>query len=306
MRKAFDELYDDVYRKTINMIEEARKKVKKTLLIILLVLISINVIVYFIVDFKVEVTITISIAFIVMIIFIITSRNSYKKMYKQIVIENLVKSYDNNFNYYTDGIPLIEYKISNFDSSFDEYKSEDRIYGKLGTGDRFEFAEITTYRIREYKDSSGYRTEERKKTYSGMYGVVWLEKNLLSNIQIVLNSVMNKYNKDRIEVESSEFEKEYDLITKDKMIAMRIFTPDIIEEINTIKRSTNAPIEIKIDENKLFFRYKCGQMFEPPILKNDLDRDIIRNYYNLIYYPTHVLEKICENINNIAEIDNQE
>ena len=267
-------------------------------------LLIVNVIVYCVVDNKAEVTISISIAIIVMLILFIASRTSYKKMYKQIVIESLVKSYDEDFNYYTDGISLIEYKISNFDSNFDEYKSEDRIYGKLKTGDRFEFAEITTYRIKEYKDSNGSKTEERKKTFSGMYGIVWLEKNLLSNIQITLNSVMNKYNKDRIEVESGEFEEEYDLITKDKMMAMRIFTPDLIEEINTIKRSTKIPIEIKIDENKIFFRYKCGQMFEPPIFKNDLDRDVIRNYYNLVYYPTHILEKICENINNVAQIDN--
>lgn len=306
MSKMFDEIYDEVCRETISRLEESKQKILKILLIVFLILIVINIIIYLFVDFKVEVTISISIAIIVMIILFTTSRNSYKKMYKQIVIDNLVKSYDSSYSYYTDGISLVEYKISNFDNNFDEYKSEDRIYGKLKTGDRFEFAEITTYKIREYKDSNGYRTEDRKKTYSGMYGIVWLEKNLLSNIQIVLNSVMNKYNLDRIEVESSEFEKEYDLITKDKMIAMRIFSPDIIEEINTIKRSTNAPIEITIDENKIFFRYKCGQMFEPPLLKNDLDRDVIRNYYNLIYYPTHILEKICENINNIAEIDNQE
>ncbi len=306
MNKGFDEIYDNVFRETKSSLETAKQKNRKFLLIVFGVLIVINLIVYFLVDFKAEVTISISIAIIVMIILFITSRTSYKKMYKQIVIETLVKSYNNGFSYYNEGIPLIEYKISNFDGAFDEYKSEDRIYGKLKTGDRFEFAEITTYKIREYKDSNGSRTEERKKTFSGMYGIVWLEKNLLSDIQITLNSVMNKYNKDRIEVESGEFEEDYDLITKDKMMAMRIFTPDLIEEINTIKRSTKIPIEIKIDENKLFFRYKCGQMFEPPILKNDLDRDVIRNYYNMIYYPTHILERICENINNVAEIDNEE
>ena len=85
---------------------------------------------------------------------------------------------------------------------------------------------------------------------------------------------------------------------------MRIFTPELIDEINTIKRSTKIPIEIKIDENNIFFRYKCGQMFEPPILKNGLDKDVLRNYYNLIYYPVNLFEKICENINMIAENDN--
>ena len=302
--KDFEEIYNDVYQLSIDKLNEAKQKNRKILVTTFLFLILINSLIYFIVDYKAEITIPISISIIIMSIIFITSRASYKKNYKQIVIESLVKKFDERFTYNLDGIPLIEYKISEFDSKFDEYKSEDRIYGKLKTGDRIQFAEITTYRIVEYRDSNGVRNENRKKTFNGMYGIVNLEKNLLSNIQIILNSVMNKYDKDRVEMDSAEFEKEYDLITKDKVIAMQIFTPEIIDEINIIKRSTKIPIEIKIDENKIFFRYKCGQMFETPFLKDGLDKDVLRNYYNLLYYPTKLFEKICENINNIAENDN--
>lgn len=301
--KDFEEIYNDVYNMTVSQIDDAKANKRKFLMITFLVLLAMNIAIYFIVDIKAEVTVSISISAVIILILFITSRTSYKRMYKQIVIESLVKSFNEKYNYDINGISLIEYKISEFDSKFDEFKSEDRIYGKLSTGDRIQFAEITTYMIREYRDSNGTRNEERKKTFNGMYGIINLEKNLLANIQITLNSILNKYDKDRIEMESSEFEKEYDLITKDKVLAMRIFTPEIIEELNLIKRSTKTPIEIRIDENKIFFRYKCGQMFEPPIIKNGLDKDVIKNYYNLVYYPINIFEKICKNINNIAKND---
>ena len=175
--KDFEEIYNEVYNLSLNNLDDAKSKNRKLISISFLVLVIINIIIYCIVDFKSESTVSISISFIIMLVLIITSKSSYKKMYKQIVIENLVKSYNDKFSYDIDGIPLIEYKVSGFDSKFDEFKSEDRIHGKLKTGDKIEFAEITTYMIKEYKDSNGMRNEDRKKTFCGMYGIVRLEKN---------------------------------------------------------------------------------------------------------------------------------
>ena len=123
---------------------------------------------------------------------------------------------------------------------------------------------------------------------------------MLSNINVQIDSITEHNNKDRIEMDSSEFEKYYDIITKDKNMAMRIFTADLIEEIVNIKKKTKIPVEIKIDENMIYFRYKCGPMFEPPfLLRNGLDKNLLKEYFKLIYYPIELLEKLCDNINNI-------
>ena len=47
---------------------------------------------------------------------------------------------------------------------------------------------------------------------------------------------------------------------------------------NTISVSSTSN-ELKIEDDMIYFRYKCGQLFEPPTLKNGLDKDLIKKYY---------------------------
>ena len=300
MEEKFEEIYDDICRGSIGRLKEVKKKNRSFLLMALGVLTLINIIIYIIVDYKVEVTLSISISAVILLILLVTGNNNYKKIYKQTVVEKIVKKYNEKLYYSTDGITRMDYNISNFDSKFELFESEDRIYGRLKTGDNLQIAEIRTFVVNKYQ-MDGQTKEEKVKTFEGMYGIVRLEKNLLSNINVKLDSITQRNNKDRVEMDSSEFENYYDLITKDKIMAMRIFTADLIEELINIKKNTKIPVELKIDENMIYFRYKCGQVFEPPIFRSGLDKDLLRRYFKLIYYPIELLEKLCENINKIDD-----
>ena len=299
MEELFEEIYENVCNGCIERLEDVKRKNKLFIFTAFIVLTIINILLYIFIDFKPEVTIAITISIVVLMILFINGQKNYNNIYKQTVVENLVKKYNEKLYYSTDGITRMDYKISNFEGKFDILESEDRIYGKLKTGDNVQIASVRTYKVNKYK-LDGMNKEERVKSFDGMYGIVRLEKNLLSNINVQIDSITEHNNKDRIEMDSSEFEKYYDIITKDKIMAMRIFTADLIEVLVNIKKKTKIPVEIKIDENMIYFRYKCGPMFEPPfLLRNGLDKNLLKEYFKLIYYPIELLEKLCDNINNI-------
>ena len=283
MDENFEEVYEDVYNASVDRLNEVKRKNQIFVTVIFAILLIINIIIYIVIEMKAEALVAIAISFIVILVYYVTGKQGYRRIYKQTVIENLVKKYNPKLYYSIDGITRMDYKISGFDNKFDEFLSEDRIYGRLKTGDNIQLAEIITYDIRRYADLNGRNQEEKVKTFNGMYGIVRLEKNLLSNIQISLNSIMKRNNKNRVEMDSSEFEQYYDLITKDKILAMRIFTSDLLEEMIDFTKETKVPIELKIDDNMVFFRIKCGTMFEPPLIRNVLDKKLIKNYYRFIY-----------------------
>lgn len=128
-----------------------------------------------------------------------------------------------------------------------------------------------------------------------------MPRNIISRIYISNDSITKRYSEDRIEVDSAEFEKYYDCMSKEKVRTLRILTSDVIEKFNEIRRNSKYGFELKIEDDMIYFRYKCGQIFEPPTFKSGLDKEIIKKYYRYIYFPLELVIKLSENISNVVE-----
>ena len=298
--KSFEEIYERVYNSSKDRLKEIKNKNNKFILTVALIAIILNICIYIFAEQKYIVTLTISLSFCLLIVLYVNSSKIYRKAYKDCVIQSLIKEYNDKL-YYNQalGIHKVEYTISNFDNNIDEYFSEDKIWGTLKSGEPVQLAEIATYTIERYTDSDGNRKEERTETFRGMYGLVKLEKNINSEIKVSTNYNIKRFNKQRMEIDSTEFEKYYDIFSKDKITAMSIFTSDLIEKYIDIINVSNRPLEIKIKDNLLYFRFRCGQMFEPPTFSDGLNENLIRKYYKMVFYPMEVLQKTVENINTI-------
>lgn len=300
MEEKFQMIYEEIYNSCKDILEEVKNKNNRFLLKVLFGLIILNLILYLILENTSIIFFPIVGSIAVILILIVVGSQNYRKIYKKEVINSIVKGYNKNLKFEPSfGISRMNYKMSDFDRNFDDFSSEDRIFGKLNCGATIELSEIITYKIEEYTDANGERKEEKSETYRGMFGIIRLEKNLLSSIYISGNSFFQKYNKDRIEVDSAEFENYYDIITKDKVMAMRIYTADLIEKYVEIIKNTEYPFELKIEDNIIYFRYKCGKMFEPPSFSTGIEKEFLFDYYKLIYYPLEAIEKTIENINEI-------
>ena len=306
MEKEFEESFENLYNKIYDSCKDRLKDVKNKnnmfLLVVAIVLIIINLFIVLIPNTRYLIGLTLSLSAFVLMILMISGNKNYRKIYKDNVIEGLVKSYNERFYYSaTNGISRVEYGLSKFDDRVDEYFSEDRIFGTLENGDNFQLAEVATYEISKVKDSEGKEREEKTQTFRGMFGIVRLEKNTLSNIYIASNSQFRKFNKNRLEVDSSLFEEYYDCITNDKVTAMRIFTSELIEKYIEIVKDNKYGFELKIIDNMIFFRYKTNQLFEPPMFSSGLDKSFIKKNYKVIYYPLEIMKATVDALHEVFE-----
>ena len=185
MEKNFDRSFEVVYSKIYDSCKQRLQEVKmsnnKFLLGLGIIFIIICLLVYIIRDTRIYVGITIFMSLAIFLGFMISGNIRYRKEYKQHVIEGLVKGYNERF--YFDpkmGVPRMEYVISNFDRNFNEFYSEDRIYGRFEDGSNFQMSEVVTHYVQTYTDSEGNKQETRQETFRGMYGVVRLNKNIVS------------------------------------------------------------------------------------------------------------------------------
>lgn len=292
MKKDFEEIYNEVYAECIKDLKIANSKLTKFVGYITLVFAIINVLILIFAKYKSIVIVSLATSIGILIYFYDNSRIIYRSKYKKVIINSLIKKYNKSFSYDPIGsITSSEYKESHFDDTFVEFYSEDKIYGRLENGERVKISEIITYNENEFSSK-----REKYLTFRGLYGYVELEKNALLEINITSNRSAKKYNKKRIEIDSSEFEKYYDFTTNDKIKAMEIFTSDLIEKYIDIININKHAFEVKIKEDRLYFRYNCGNAFEAPLYGGGLDREYIEYYYNLIACPLEVIEKTIDKI----------
>ena len=158
MEKNFDRSFEVVYSKIYDSCKQRLQEVKmsnnKFLLGLGIIFIIICLLVYIIRDTRIYVGITIFMSLAIFLGFMISGNIRYRKEYKQHVIEGLVKGYNERF--YFDpkmGVPRMEYVISNFDRNFNEFYSEDRIYGRFEDGSNFQMSEVVTHYVQTYTDS---------------------------------------------------------------------------------------------------------------------------------------------------------
>lgn len=299
----FDEIYDKVNMLTKERLKDARSKKRAFILGLFIILMIIDLII-FILSKNSGITVLFATIAVLILIFVLLKGNDfYREIYKTEVIKGLIKTYDDKLFFDSKyGISLSDYNMSKFDNNFNEYHSEDRIFGRFDDESDIQLAEVKTERVETYNEN-GHTEKHSYETFSGLYGVVKLKRNLLTEINIYGNSHGNRFDKDRIEMDSAEFEEYYDLFTKDKILALKIFTPELIEKFNELKREhPKYNFELKIENERIYFRFRCGHgLFEPPIFKSDLDKEMLRKYFKLIYYPIELSRMLSNVINNVDE-----
>lgn len=300
MKKSFEEIYSDLCEKSREKLEKAKSEKNKKVFTVLIICLIINMIIAMLDKEVIVLAGTIAISALILLIVMHKEFSKFRSLYKKLVIEEIVKQYDERLNFSANtGVSKLDYNQSRFDNSFDEFYSEDRIFGTISEDTKFEMSQVITKEINQKMDENGNITTEEVETFNGLYGIVKLEKSSNTNIHIANNSIIRKYDIKRIEMDSAEFEKQYDCLAEDKILTMKIFTSDLIEKFVALKKDKISNFEVKIEKDMLYFRYRSGEFFEPPKIKNLLDRDVIKKYYGIIAFPVELVEKIVENINKI-------
>lgn len=232
---------------------------------------------------------------IILFVYIIAQSN-YRKTFKELVIRRIIYLYNPDFTFSAkSGVSSGEYVESFFDNDFDRFYSEDLIQGKILNEYDFKMAQVKTEVEEKKIDNEGKAHYETHTLFHGLFGIVDIQDSMIMKMDITSNNFLNKYNKDRIEVDSGEFEKNYDMFSTDKVRTMEIFTSDIIEEFNKFEDETDYVMQIKVVPNRLYFRISCGEAFEAPVVKGALSYDYLYRNFKMIDFPINIISRMIEN-----------
>lgn len=298
MKKNFKEVYEKIYKETKEEIEELKAK-NTSQILIRISIVAVIVIAMLIAsrEYKQLILIIIGVGILIASLLATIEFSKYKSLYKSKVITTMVNSYsDKLFFSPKSSMTRSEYNSSQFDLGYDEFYTEDEICGRLEDGSRIKMAQIRTVEETETTDSDGHTQTTWTETFKGMYGYVELKSvNISNHIEIISNSFFHRYNRNRIEMESSEFEKKYDIIAHDKINATQIFTSDLIEKFIELSKDKRYILQMKIINSNIYFRFRCGDVFEPPMISSGISFDLLYKYFSIVNLPIEIIEQIIKN-----------
>jgi len=247
----------------------------------------------------------------VMIIFFITffvntkAEMMYRKTYKNKVIGELITSFGKDLSY-SDNLEnksaiLNTYIKAGFDMmKYNSSDVDDYITGYLEDGLLVSMADLNlTYVTRSRKST------REENIFTGMFVDVTCNKNVNSTIKILTNgnqrhSKLDLFNKEceKLEMDSQNFEKYFNVYTNSKVAAMQMLTSEIMEILTEFRNAFGVELEIVIKDNHIYIRFHTGHMFEAKLLRGSINKNDILRYYGVLKMITTVTKKMNEIIVN--------
>ena len=227
------------------------------------------------------------------LITLFTGGSKYNKVFKDKVIKTFVKEYNESFEYYPKrGINSRAYVDAEFER-FDNYYSEDYIVGAIDEKLKLEIAEVKTEE--ESTDNEGNTTTTT--VFHGLFAIAEAPKFFSGKTKIRGNAIIKLFEgKQKVEMDSSEFEKYFDVNSTNKIETMQILTADVMEKLIDFREKNKIKFEITLKGNKIYIRFWCGEMFEANLFKKSLDFDTLLKYYKMINFACDISKDLIKTV----------
>lgn len=190
-----------------------------------------------------------------------------------------------------------EYRKAKFDNkSFNRYLQDDYIEGYINENVFIKMADLDI--------KQEYKTGERNRKYiqdvfQGLFAVTNSNKNIKSCINIKRNKFKVLEKNDRVQMDSQEFEKYFDVYSSNKILAMQVLTADVMWLLQEFYSKYNLDFEIIINDDKIYLRFFTGPVFEPKVFGSSMDKELLFTYYCILKFTTEVTEQINKVLNEI-------
>ena len=316
--KTFDEIYEELQSEDNGefkeIIEEGRKETnKKNKIVLVLCLIIDSIILKFAfsmwrifqvgaIVFLQPLMTMLGVDFIIYAILSVIFSKTYRKyakMYKEIIIKKLMNNFYGNLEYFPEKqMPKYIYEEPKY-LGYNRYSSDDYMEAVLNDKYSIQMAEVKTEKVETRRDSSGGSSTTTTIIFHGLFTKVMMDKSINGEVRILRNGSAS-FDKKQLRMDSSEFEKYFDVSASDKILGMRLLTADVMEELISFVNKTNMMYDVVVKDNILYLRFRCGSMFEPSnFKKGHLDKETLRKYFymlNLTYNLSNKIIKIVEAI----------
>ncbi len=303
--RSFDEIYNKLATDKAETVTELEKLRKRQA--ILSTCVIIEVIVLFVIGFGVSLgflgksgknifAIFFCFGAVAVSVILISKNQQYRKKFKKEIIEPFIKEFDRNLSFYPERqMDSSTYRRGEFER-YDVYHAEDLIEGILDGKYSVTMANVKTESVKT--DSEGHTS--KSTIFHGIFGEITCSKKIPGYIKIHSNKgaqgiLFNQGNK--IEMDSSEFEKVFDVYGTNPIVVMQILTADIMEMLVEFKKNNKTTYELTIKDGAIYIRFHVGDAFEPNELKKTLDYNNLKKYYDMIKF----IFSVTTSINKVIE-----
>ena len=234
--------------------------------------------------------------------------SEYKNEFKTKIIKALLNAFNENIEYSPIyGISSNSYNEAEFEK-YDRYRAEDLMKGTLKNNCNFEMSEVLTEH--KYKDSDG--NTHYSTLFCGMLAKIETPKPFNARLYLRKDrkdkNIISRaftgnlpFNDLRVDLDSQEFEKYFDVYCTDKIIAMQLLTADIMQLLVNFQEEMDMEYELTIKNNCIYIRFMSGEMFETAnVTKFSLDKNILYKYYRMLDFSITLTNKL---INLIKETE---
>lgn len=225
-------------------------------------------------------------------------QREYGKIYKNTIINKMIANFYTNLEYFPEKeMPEYIYEEPNYNESYNRYSSDDYFEAQINNNNSIQMAEVETVREETRRDSDGKTHTTRTQIFHGLFAKILLDKSINSELKILLNGSMF-FNKKRLNMDSSEFEKYFDVQASNPIIGMQILTADVMQELVDFQNKTNIKYDVIINNDTLYLRFHCGSMFEPTNIKNGaINKEELEKYFYMLNFTYNLSNKIIGTVN---------
>lgn len=293
--EGFNEIYSELNNKYKNVLFKARRMfIKRKITDVFRLAIGIAVIILVIVFISMipgnaeaapGAIMVLILGYIFYWIFTSSKKNYYLDIYKDKVVKVFINMVDKNLIYepkcscVEEMLKMYkEAKIDEVDTRIDII--DDYIFGKIDDKTNVKIVNVAIED--DIKDSSNTR-------FSGLWACIETDHTIDSEIKITRNHVIR--DKNNVNMDSQMFEKYFDVIGKDSIMAMRILTHDFMEELTEFYNKYQIDFDLIFKNNYIYMRFYCGDVFEPKMWGEAMEKDVLFSYYCIIKFAIEISKK---------------
>lgn len=221
---------------------------------------------------------------------------SYKSIYKDEVIGKLVNTYDPGLSFdRTRSIARQDYNKGQFEF-YELYYSNDLIYGDLNGKTYVQMGDVLTQT--QSTDSDG--NTSTYTVFQGLFCMCALSVSTNNTLKIRADKgILGKAfgGKKQVNMDSQEFEKNFDVYSDDKVLAMRLLTSDIMDFMISFKKENKIKFDFTVLDDMAYVRISSSDLFESSLSKDPLDEKLLRKYYDYLDFMC----RLCTMISNVVD-----
>lgn len=332
-KQKFEEIYDNLVNENIFQLEELRNKIlhenKQIDLLVIFVLVLPTIITILIILLIANFLDTINLFLYIpemMIIFLVLegisfaifrfllpkkgSIDNYEKTYKEKIVKPLIQSFNKNLQYEPNsGLDKELFINGEFITWYSSnlYHSNDLVYGLLSNNCKFNMAEVFIKRL--YTNTNGYQSEI--PIFNGLFAVIETNSSFKDRLYITKDSGSDNkeslyeqrkdYYNIKSKIDSTEFEKIFDVYSNSQIISLQILTHEVIQMLLDFYNEFKINFEITIKEKFIYIRFSTYDMFEVPFSnKYSLDKDTLYKYYRTLDFTLNLSTKLSDLMNDLV------